>query len=478
MTLAASTFLSEFSRALDRREAALFVGAGLSVGAGLVDWRGLLKDVATGLGLEIDEETDLIALAQYEQNASSTRHRLNAAIVEQFTIKAHPTKVHSLIAQLPFDLIWTTNYDSLLEDTLRAVDRSVDVKFRTSQLTFRRSNTDVTIYKMHGDASDADDAVITKDDYERYEVDREAFTELLRSDLVRHSFLFCGFSFTDPNIEYIMSRLRRMLKGTQRMHYCILRSPKRADKEATDQFERSRIRFEHRIADLKRFGIQSIVISDYAELESLFAELAFRSNTKNVLISGSNASDAPFTRDRLESLARRLGSELVSRGYKLVSGYGLGVGGAAILGAQEAATRQGVPLGDRLILRLFPQDIAPAPDRARVYRAIRSDMIAQSGAVIVLAGNKLGQHGNLETAPGVIEELDLARSSRKLVIPIGATGHVAATAWAALSTEWKKSGVRSELQHSLATLGGSSTTDDELVGAIFNILASAQELRA
>ncbi|MEI6654737.1 MAG: hypothetical protein WCP45_08220, partial [Verrucomicrobiota bacterium] len=81
-------FLKEYSKALADGNAAMFVGAGMSVGSGMVDWPGLLRDIADDLGLDVDEETDLIAVAQYEHNASGNRHRLNTAIIEEFTKRA------------------------------------------------------------------------------------------------------------------------------------------------------------------------------------------------------------------------------------------------------------------------------------------------------------------------------------------------------------------------------------------------------
>ena len=56
-------FLREYSRALTEDRASAFVGAGFSVGAGFVDWRALLREIAADLGLSVDEEHDLIAVA-------------------------------------------------------------------------------------------------------------------------------------------------------------------------------------------------------------------------------------------------------------------------------------------------------------------------------------------------------------------------------------------------------------------------------
>jgi hypothetical protein len=63
---------------------------------------------------------------------------------------------------------------------------------------------DVVLYKIHGDISRPHDVVLTKDDYESYYI----FTTVLQDYLVSKTFLFIGFSFDNPNLEYILSRIR------------------------------------------------------------------------------------------------------------------------------------------------------------------------------------------------------------------------------------------------------------------------------
>jgi SIR2-like domain/Sir2- and TIR-associating SLOG family/MTH538 TIR-like domain (DUF1863) len=290
-----------------------------------------LIGLPTTVGLDVEEESDLIALAQYEYNNSGTRHRLNTAILDEFKKRASLSTNHKWIARLPVETVWTTNYDTLLEKSFSALDKRVDVKFSTSQLTLKLRNSDVTVYKMHGDVSDPDNAVLTKDDYERYDIERKAFTEVLRTDLTRLCFLFLGFSFTDANIEYILSRLRQMLKGAQRIHYCIMRRPQKpADLKEQQRYERELARFRHRITDLKRFGIQTVAIDEFIEIEPLLRTLVHRAAAKNVFVSGIAHDFGPLGKDRVESLARRIGKELILRGYNLVSGYGLGLGGVGV----------------------------------------------------------------------------------------------------------------------------------------------------
>jgi hypothetical protein len=64
--------------------------------------------------------------------------------------------------------------------------------------------------------------MLTKDDYEQYQVTRGQYTTALSGDLVAKMSLFLGFSFTDPNLAYILS-VRISLHGKPRDHSCIFK---------------------------------------------------------------------------------------------------------------------------------------------------------------------------------------------------------------------------------------------------------------
>lgn len=467
--------IREFSQALDDGDAALFAGAGLSVGAKLVDWRGLLRSVAHDLELDIDEEHDLIAVAQYEVNKSRSRYRLNKAILEEFNKHVEASNNHRVIAQMPFEVIWTTNYDTLIEDALKTARRRVDVKGVVKKLAQHTRRAEVTVYKMHGDVNNPDDAVLTKDDYENYEFERSAFTDLLRSDLTRYMFLFLGFSFTDPNIEYVLARLRRMLHGVQKQHFCILRRPPEpADPAKKAQHGRELAKFAHRVEDLKRFGIQTHVISEFRELDEILAILRNKCALKNVLISGSAQDFFPFGQERLEQFARKLGHQLIERGFNLVSGFGLNIGGACILGAYEAAQVGSVrSISDRLLLRPFPQHL-PQDQTGTVFAQIRKDLMEHSGAVVFLAGNKLHPGESCpRVAEGVMQEFGLAKASNRVMIPVPCTGHAAAVIWAEMKPKLADFYADISVEADFAVLEDGAQTDEAMIDAIFAILSKS-----
>lgn len=87
----AEAFIEQWTKSLELGSAGVFIGAGLSVRAGYPTWRSLLADIATELGLDIEAEHDLAAVAQYALNkATGKRHALTKLIVDHFPPKADP----------------------------------------------------------------------------------------------------------------------------------------------------------------------------------------------------------------------------------------------------------------------------------------------------------------------------------------------------------------------------------------------------
>jgi|ERR1700677_2359662 len=215
-------FVQKFSEETANDNAAIFAGAGLSVSAGYVDWRSLLKNIAQNLNLNVEKEHDLVALAQYHcNNAPSGRQELNQLLVDEFCQNHQITENHEILARLSIKTFWTTNYDDLIETALKKTGKNVDVKYTLEHLTLTVPKRDAIVYKMHGDRSSPDKAILTKDDYEKYHKVFGPYVTALSGDLVSKTFLFIGFSFTDANLDYILSRIKVNLNSSPRIHYCI-----------------------------------------------------------------------------------------------------------------------------------------------------------------------------------------------------------------------------------------------------------------
>jgi hypothetical protein len=469
-------FCQEYLKALEQGSAALFAGAGLSQPSGFVNWKELMRDIADELGLSVDEEADLISIAQFHVNKFGSRAKLNSSLIEEFTKEAQPNDNHRLIADLPVDTVWTTNYDTLIEDAFANAGKRVDKKTTKANLAQTKLNRDVIVYKMHGDIDQPQDAVLTKDDYENYTETRALFSTKLQGDLISRTFLFLGFSFTDPNIEYILSRIRVLIgQQNQRQHFCIMKriSKPKGKGKALARYEYDKTKQELSIADLKRFGIPTVMIDDYSQITDILRDLHRDVYRRSVFVAGSAHEYDPLGRTRVDELSHTIGREIIRRGYNLVSGFGLGIGGSAVLGALEElyAKQRSISANNRTVIRPFPQAAPTTTTRTKLWSKYREDMISKSGFVIFLSGNKWDDNaGQTVIADGVIDEWEISRRLGKYPIPVGATGHAAQQIWqevnASLDTFFPKGGVRGHFK----TLGDEGSSNEEIVEAIFAIV--------
>jgi len=468
-------FYETYLSALEAGDAALFVGAGLSRASGFVDWKELMRDIADDIGLSVDRESDLIAIAQYHVNTKRKRSALNQKLLKEFTKDAAISENHRLIASLPIPAIWTTNYDTLLEDAFREAHKRPDVKSTQANLAQSLPRRDVSIYKMHGDISQPQNAVLTKHDYEVYNTNRGLFTEKLQGDLVSKTFLFLGFSFSDPNIDYVLARLHVFLDQDVREHFCVMKRPSRprGKGKRLAEYEYEARKFDLRVADLSRYGITTLEVDDYAEISEILTTLNQLGHRKDIFVSASAHDFEPLGRDRIDEIARRLGSEIIKRGYSLVSGFGLGIGSAVAMGAMESLFEEESEQQDRrVILRPFPQVTPKGLSNETFQTKYREAMLAQSGVVIYLCGNKRnGRKGGVIQSPGVMEEFKIATKKGLCPIPIGCTGHAALSIWKTVSGNPKKY-FRSpaKVQAHLKALGNAKSSDDQIVRAVFGIV--------
>ncbi|MEZ0542550.1 SIR2 family protein [Fibrella arboris] len=431
MTTQQESFINDYLKHLINGDAAIFAGAGLSVGAGYVDWRGLLREIAQDLDLEIDKESDLISLAQFHVNERGGRGRLNQKIIEEFTEKAELTENHKILARLPIRTFWTTNYDSLLEDSLEESAKRVDVKHTPSQLANPLYKREAVVYKMHGDAKHPQHAILTKDDYEQYHRKHEGFITTLSSDLISKTFLFLGFSFTDPNLDYVLSRVKLFLDSNSRPHYCIIRKVNRRDFKDDAEHDYATRRQSLMISDLKRFQIQTVAVEEYSEITDILLEIEKRFKQNTVFISGSAADYTPYTEQESLEFVHSLSKDLIKQKYSVVNGFGLGIGSAVINGALEAIYSSPKKYNeDQLIMRPFPQVKTGSKDLPELWHEYRQRMISFAGISIFVFGNKIDRSsGNIVLADGVKKEFDIAISQGVLPIAVGVTGSVSHNLW-------------------------------------------------
>ncbi len=200
--------------------AVLFCGAGVSQGR-YPTWDQLLAELATEAGLPAPADADPLDLPQWYVEARG-RAALERHLVRIFDAPAAPTPLQRILARFPWEVVFTTNYDRLLERALADQGREVDVVVEDTQVGRVAERSRTTLVKMHGCVSRPHSLVVTREDYDAYDLRHPATITYLQSLLSTRTFLFVGFSLRDPNFRNIYRIVQQVLGSFRRYAYAIL----------------------------------------------------------------------------------------------------------------------------------------------------------------------------------------------------------------------------------------------------------------
>lgn len=145
-----------------------------------------------------------------EYEAMFNRQRLESLIRTTIPDTDHlPGNLHSLLLQLPWKDVFTTNYDTLLERTEvpgRVYQSVITVNDLTTAFSPR-------IIKLHGSYPSQRPFIVTEEDYRTYPRDFVLFVNTVRQSLIENTFVLIGFSGDDPNFLQWVGWIRDELGG-------------------------------------------------------------------------------------------------------------------------------------------------------------------------------------------------------------------------------------------------------------------------
>jgi hypothetical protein len=205
--------------AIRNRRAILFAGAGVSRNVGVPTSGELVEEVARRLGYEPESFRsmgDHRTLTEFYKLSMGTLGPLRSWMDTTWhhtDVDVRNSRVHELIVQLDFHLIYTTNYDRWLEKAFDAFGREYVKIVNVGDLLKAREGV-TQIVKFHGDFDDDESIVLTETSFfERLDFE-SALDIKLQSDVLGRPVLFVGYSLSDINIRYLLYKLQRLWESS------------------------------------------------------------------------------------------------------------------------------------------------------------------------------------------------------------------------------------------------------------------------
>lgn len=396
-------FVKKYAEKCKNNSAAIFLGAGMSVDAGLPSWKDLFAPLANELGINIDNtHYQIYDIAQFYANRFGT-NELYKKIGKEINRILISSKTLDQLSLMQCNSIWTTNFDQVLENNLTKIGKIVNVISKEADLIGCDLNKNINIFKLNGDIRDIQNAVITKSDLEKYNEYHNYYLAFFKRELITKTFLFLGYSFTDSLVLPCISELGRAFNNNQPHHFTILKNSKSKD-------------FKNFITDLEnRYQIDVLLIDDYNEISDILAEINYYTNQKNVFISGSYQENDNQKLYEIDELCKTITQTLYKNGFTIINGYGNKVGYYIASEATKLMIEENI-IDFRKHLQMFPFNEHLSDEDKTKHRMF---MIAKTNFAIFM-------YGSGSKNSGMYEEYKIAQNDpNRIIIPIGSTGGTA-----------------------------------------------------
>lgn len=192
-----------------------FMGSGISMSAGAPDWNGLIRRLATAVGIDesavdaLSESHDVLDQAAYLHRQYAQKHPADPDAFAKQVIEAVNVPRYGLapamLASLEAEQAITLNYDELFETA------AADVGLPRRVIPGPASDEERWLLKLHGSVTEPASIILTRDDYLGFTAERTALSSLVKATLMTRQLLFVGFGVKDPHFHEIVHDVRRAL---------------------------------------------------------------------------------------------------------------------------------------------------------------------------------------------------------------------------------------------------------------------------
>jgi HEAT repeat protein len=216
---------AEIAGALEARQCTLFLGLRLPVSLSEKHAPTAEALIADFLAERLNSPSTQRSLARLAQELELERGRpemlksLTAAIRNP---RASPREMIRRVARLPFPVIVTTGYDTVLEEELAKVSRKVRRVINCRSVPDDPADADLLV-RLFGSVDSEASIVVTEDDLWNFFGSFHSLSDALKSLFARHRLLFVGYDPEDEGFRHLFSEIARFRAGSTEA--CYLAAP-------------------------------------------------------------------------------------------------------------------------------------------------------------------------------------------------------------------------------------------------------------
>jgi hypothetical protein len=237
--------------AIAKGKCVVFVGAGLSVQAGLPTWKQLIRDMLawalnhnpglpTARAIETRINNGQFMEAAEALIAAMTPNEQRDFMSYTFE-KAAPAEAHRILAEIPFAAVITTNFDMLLEEVYPRRTTTLDYTQRGNIQRVLAEDV-FHIFKAHGNYNGEahNPPILTRSQYRNLLLNQyPAYSEYLRRVLSEKHVLFLGYSLQDPDLNFVLDTVQDIFDGHLPTHYALFPQSEVDELTGTDNLSRN-----------------------------------------------------------------------------------------------------------------------------------------------------------------------------------------------------------------------------------------------
>ena len=186
-----------------------------------LDWDELGKYFANDIvDYKYSGAIDAISAFEYEYSRSKLIEKMYTALKIG---SIHPDLAHKSFAKLPFQLIATTNFDYLLEESYTHLGtRFCRTIIDEEQLPIINNDPrHLKLLKIHGDLSHPSRLIATEEDYDAFLKRFPMIATFITNLFISKTVLFIGYSIDDTDIRQIFQMIKDRLGKLKRRAYTI-----------------------------------------------------------------------------------------------------------------------------------------------------------------------------------------------------------------------------------------------------------------